>query len=512
MRDCEERDAIFWCTLLQPVLFGELAKGELAAHLKEVASQEVCYPDGRRRKPSLSTLKRKLRLYRQGGFTALPRKARKDRGLSRAIQAEVLQTAVAAKREQPRRSARTLNLLLEARHHKTAARSTLYRHLKAAGATRLKLGVVKEPVRKRWTCEHTHDLWVGDFADGPCVLVRGESVRTHLSAFIDAHSRYVVAARYYLRETLDILCDTLIRALAVHGSPRGLYLDNAKVYHADSLKRMCWQLHIRLRHRPARDPAPGGLIERFIQTVQGQFESEARAGQILTLDKLNEAFQAWLEVGYHRQVHSEIAGTPQERHDQGMVGIRQADMQAVSEAFLQREKRTVDKTFSDVSLHHRLYRVDQRLRGDRVEVRFDPFGNHDKVWIHSLAGEYLGEGLLHTRQVGERPRIASPGGVQANLLDLLVEKQKRLHRQEDGVDFRNALTATAWPFGSFTACLAGLLGRTGGLTAFSAEELDALRQVHERQPALTRTRLKQAFLRASQKTIPVIVHALQTEN
>lgn len=367
-------------------------------------------------------------------------------------------------------------------------------------------------MRKRWTCEHTHDLWIGDFADGPYVLVQGESVRTHLSAFIDVHSRYVVAARYYLRQTLDILCDTLIRALAVHGAPLGLYLDNAKVYHADNLKRMCWRLCIRLRHRPPGDPAPGGLIERLIQTTQGQFESEARAGQILTLDKLNEAFQAWLEVGYHQQIHSDIGQTPKERHDQGLVGIRPADMQAVSESFLQRKDRTVDPTFSDVSLDHRLYRVDQKLRGDRVEVRFDPFSNQDKVWIYSRTGEYLGEGVLHTRQTGERPKVAAPGGVQMNLLDILVEKQKRLRQQEDGVDFRHALTAKAWPFGSFTACLAELMGRTGGLTAFAAEELDALRQVHERQPTLTHTRLKQAFLRASQKTIPAIVHTLQLED
>ena len=34
---------------------------------------------------------------------------------------------------------------------------------------------------------------------------------THLSAFIDCHSRYVVEARYYLRENLDILIDSLLR-------------------------------------------------------------------------------------------------------------------------------------------------------------------------------------------------------------------------------------------------------------------------------------------------------------
>lgn len=228
----EERKAVFWCSLLRPVIFGEIARGEVSNYLKNLGSEEVVYPNGKKRKPSLSTLKRKLRQYRKSGFLALARKRRRDAQSVKASEPEVIQAAVDAKREVPTRSPHTLNLILEARHGKRVARSTLYRHLKAAGATRLKLGVGKEPVRKRWSREHTHDLWVGDFADGPCVMQDGLARRTYLSAFIDAHSRYVVSGRYYLRETLDVLCDTLVRALAPHGAPLALYVDNAKVYHA----------------------------------------------------------------------------------------------------------------------------------------------------------------------------------------------------------------------------------------------------------------------------------------
>ncbi len=73
MRDKDEREALFWCSLLRPLLFGEVAAGAAAAWLRQTAAEEVLFPDGQRRKPSLSTLKRKLRLYRQGGFAALPR-------------------------------------------------------------------------------------------------------------------------------------------------------------------------------------------------------------------------------------------------------------------------------------------------------------------------------------------------------------------------------------------------------------------------------------------------------
>jgi hypothetical protein len=46
---------------------------------------------------------------------------------------------------------------------------------------------VRKPVRKRWTREHTHDLWVGDFEEGPYVLVDGEAERMG-SIFHKLHS------------------------------------------------------------------------------------------------------------------------------------------------------------------------------------------------------------------------------------------------------------------------------------------------------------------------------------
>jgi hypothetical protein len=227
------------------------------------------------------------------------------------------------------------------------------------------------------------------------------------------------------------------------------------------------------------------------------------------LERLNQAFQAWLEVGYHRVVHSETGQTPQLRYDQGLLGLRQVDMQAVAESFLQRQLRTVDKTFSDVQLQGRYYRVDAKLRGERVEVRYDPFGKREKVWLYSRQGELLGEGLLHDRQEGAPPMLAAPPASRTNLLDILIEKQQRLHQSEAGIEFTAALTPQRWPFPAFAACLAELLGRSGAITAFSADELAALHQIHARQPILTRTRLKKAFLKAGQKSIPAIVYDLQ---
>jgi transposase InsO family protein len=84
------------------------------------------------------------------------------------------------------------------------------------------------------------------------------AVETHLSAWIDCHSRYVNEARYYLHENLDVLIDSLLR-WSVHGASRELYVDQAKIHHTRALKRACIALNIRLLHRGVGDPPPGGL-------------------------------------------------------------------------------------------------------------------------------------------------------------------------------------------------------------------------------------------------------------
>jgi len=166
----DEKWSLFWCNLLHPVIFGQIEEEQINQYLKKLVQQELLFPDGKRKSPSLSTLRRKLNLYSHGGFRGLARKIRSDRGKIRSVDQEVLDKAVELKKEQPFRSDNTINRILEAQYQKTIATSTLYRHLRKAGATRLKLGVTGKKVRKRFTRDHTHDLWVGDFEEGPYVF------------------------------------------------------------------------------------------------------------------------------------------------------------------------------------------------------------------------------------------------------------------------------------------------------------------------------------------------------
>ena len=513
--DRHEQWAVFWCSLLQPLICGEVPPEEAGKFLRELAATEQLFPDGQRKKPSRAALWRKWKLYREGGFEALLRKRRSDRGQPRKVNPAVIDRAVELKKDQPLRSDETINQFLEHELKLKLPKSTLYRHLRKAGATRIKLGVSKQKVRRRWSRDQSNALWVGDFEDGPYVLDDDRVRETHLSVFIDCHSRYVVEGRYYFRENLDVLIDTLLRAWANHGASRELYVDQAKVYRATALKAACAALGIKLLHRAVRDPPGGGVIERFIQSDQGQFESEVRGGEILTLDKINRAFIAWLEVSYHQRIHSETGQLPRERYEAGKQFTREVNVQRAMQFFLRRETRRVNKTFSDVRLPCGFFRVNKDLRGDKVEVRYDPFQEVDRVLIYSLNGEYLDTGFRHQRegQPGDGDVAPNPAPkIKNNYLELLIEKHDAaIERQNSGINYEAVLAAAdrRWPFSEFAKQLAENLGRRGGLSAFRTDELEALQKVHQRLKFLNPSLLEAACQQAQQRSIVEIVFLLQ---
>jgi len=112
------------------------------------------------------------------------------------------------------RSDVTINKLLHAEFSSGLPASTMYRHLRIRGATKIQLGVVKDKVRCRWTRDTPNSMWMGDFSHGPLALAGGKARQTHSSVWIDTQSRFLVEARYYVRENLGCLVDSLLRALA----------------------------------------------------------------------------------------------------------------------------------------------------------------------------------------------------------------------------------------------------------------------------------------------------------
>jgi transposase InsO family protein len=510
----EDEWTVFWCSLLGPMLLDEVSSGERRRFLQALSQREVLLPNGTRKRISLSTLRRKVRQFRQHKVAGLRRRVRQDRGQSRKQRQALIGRAIELKRQQPRRSPKAINRFLEQEFGRTIPQSTLNRHLRQAGVTRRKLGAGQEKIRCRWTRDQTNALWVGDFSEGPKVFHQGRAIKSHLSIWIDCHSRYVVEGRYYFRENLDILLDSLLRAWGSHGASREIYVDNAKVYDSKALTLATTQLNIGLLHRPPRDPPAGGIIERIIQTAQHQFEAEVRAGKILTLTDLNRYFLAWLHADYHHTVHSQTGQTPQARFEESTRFRRHVKLSEVLEFFHVREKRTVHQDYSDVQVDNRFFAVDGKLRGDQVLVSYDPFSAMQEVRIYSLHGQFLAVAKRYHRQKGAH-LPPEPHAAQTPLdhsyLKLLEEKHRQQQQQQSqrGIDYHQAQQSHLWPFPAFAATFAKLLGRKGGVSGLATQEMELLQGVHQHHPRITQPLLEEAFQQADPKTLPVIVYHLQ---
>jgi len=192
MNHSDDDWAVFWCSLLGPILLDEVTTGERRRYLKQLSQEEVTLPNGRRKRISYSTLRRKVQRYRKQKIAGLRRRRRRDRGQPRKKRQAMIARAVELKRQQPYRSPRAINKLLAKEFGRTIPPSTMNRHFRQQGVTRQKLGVGKpKKIRCRWTRDHSNALWVGDFSEGPAVIHEGRAIKSHLSVWIDCHSRYV---------------------------------------------------------------------------------------------------------------------------------------------------------------------------------------------------------------------------------------------------------------------------------------------------------------------------------
>lgn len=508
----------FRASLLAPLLTGEITSQERGNYFRKLAGQTHVMPDDKMGTISVRTLRRWYQLLRTAGIDGLTPKRRGDRGLAQRDKRAKIQRALELKREGPHRSDLVINQILRHEFGSDLASSTLYRHLRIHGATRKRLGLQKEKVRCQWTRDTPDALWMGDFSHGPIVLCDGQPKQTHLSAWIDMHSRYVVEARFYFRENLDILIDSLLRAWAKCGAPQELYTDNGKVYHSNGLTLACAKLAIKKLHRPPREPEPGGLVERFFQTVQTQFISEVLICQTLSFTQLNQAFSAWLASGYHQQLHSSTGQTPDQRYHISGRSIRHVDVSQVEAYFYRHETRTVDPTYSDVSIDTRRYRVDPRLRGMKVKVQFNPFRSDpqqpDEVTLYDLQDVYLGVAQRYERQRGahgELPTAEQPKPLKDSpyIKCLLAEHQRQVSDAcQAGINYHSAMQHDVLSLTQLCQHVSRFLGRSG-LSGLDEAEHSAIEAFYRKHPQVRSWHVPRAAQQAAGGGLPQLLWALQ---
>jgi putative transposase len=99
--------------------------------------------------------------------------------------------------------------------------------------------------------------------------------KTYLFAFIDDHSRAVMAARFGFAEDTIRLAAALRPALASRGIPAHAYVDNGSAFVDAWLLRACAKLGIKLIHSQPRRPRLTGQSLDHLPVVPPQCEREA---------------------------------------------------------------------------------------------------------------------------------------------------------------------------------------------------------------------------------------------
>ncbi len=511
MTNKDEVYALFYCKLLNEAIFEDMSPREVQDELRRISSEEVKFPDGKIKKPSFSTLNRKLKIYREKKFLGLTRKLRNDLGKSRKHNQEVIDYAVRIKKDNVYRSDRAINVFLKSNYNIEIPKSTLYHHLKINSATKKKMGVLKKKVRCCWTADHTNDLWQIDYSDGPKVIVDNEIKPTQLVTIIDQHSCFVIGARYFLSQDLEVLIEMLLRSWEIHGSSKKLYTDNAKTFASPRIKAGCLAAGTQLFHRPVREPEPGGKIERVIMTIQVAFETEVKRDKINTIDYLNKSIASFINVFYHENIHAGIAEAPKNKYESGKLPKRPIDIDDVRLCLMKKVTRVVNGTFSDIGLCGRFYKVSNILRKDKVIVRWDPYSNLEEIYIYSISDQYIEIGTIYNREKEDQiqPKKQTEP-LKYNFIELLNRKhEEQIDDEIEALDYSKINMKEGWSFNRFLKKLASLLGRKGGQSSFNKEEHGLLMHLFIISDKLTEANLLEVWNNIEEKNLVNIVFHLQ---
>jgi putative transposase len=431
---------LFRYGLISDALDPGLSTKQRGRLVRAVAAQTHPGPFGLLVRVSRPSLDRWIRGYRAGGFAALVPAPRR---VLTGIPAHVLELAVALKTEAPDRTASQVAVVLAANGGFAPSARTLQRHFAAAGLSRSRPGGGPPSVFGRFEAERPNVRWVGDALHGPLVVGR----KAILIAFLDDHSRAVVAARWGYCENAVALRATLQVALAARGRPAQIYVDNGACFIDAGLRRACAVLGIKLTHSQPGKPSGRGKIERFFRTVRDQFLVEISADPddpgsagtcVGTLAELNALFTSWVEQVYHPRIHTETQAPPLQRFLVAGPPVPTPSA-LLTEAFRWGEWRTVTKT-ATVSLHGNYYEVDAALAGRKVELVFDPFDLSDIDVNHH--GRSVGKAIpfrigrhVHPKAHADTPPPAAPTGI--DYLRLVADR----HTQALGEELQYARLA-----------------------------------------------------------------------
>ena len=375
-------------SVVGPLLAAPPAPGELRAQIQDLAEKTWLHPvTGEPTRFGFSTIERwyhKSRAAKTDPVGVLRRRLRSDSGrqptLGEKLRAALLAQYAAHKSWSFRLHYDNLSALVAADPEvgPLPSYSTVHRYFKANGLFRRRRITADDPASKHraqdrlderevrsYEAEYVHGLWHLDFHHGSRkVLTPGaEWVTPHVLGVLDDRSRLACHVQWYLSETAEDLIHALSQAFQKRALPRALLSDNGSAMIAAETREGLARLGVLHKTTLPYSPYQNGKQENFWAQLEGRLMGMLEGVQDLTLPVLNDATQAWVEMEYHRRVHSETGQTPLERYLAGPeVGRPSPGSDALRLAFTTEERRTQRRGDGTISLLGRRFEIPATYR------------------------------------------------------------------------------------------------------------------------------------------------------
>lgn len=370
--------------IVGPLLASPPRPGMLQAELDHLASKEYLHPGtGRPIRFAVSTIERwyyKARNHPENPLGALMRKIPEHAGTHPSLSSALQQALHAQHQAHPSWSYQLHydNLLALARNKpelgRVPSRSTIVRYMKQSGLDKQRRQrrnrgarvVVREKREVRsYEIGHVHGMWHSDFHQGTrhVLTQAGTWQPCYLLAFLDDRSRLCSHLQWYLAQTAETFTHGLAQAILKRGLPRVLMTDNGSAMVAAETTEGLARLGIVHQTTLPYTPETNAKAEAFWNRIDNRLLPMLEAEKVLTLALLNQATQAWVELEYHHNLHSELAATPLEVAQSAPSVVRPSpDMQTLRQAFRTQETRTQRSSDGTISVGGIRFEIPSRYR------------------------------------------------------------------------------------------------------------------------------------------------------
>ena len=227
---------------------------------------------------------------------------------------------------------------------------------------------------RSFEADYVGSLWHLDFHHASLKVLTSSGQWMHPIALgiLDDHSRLCCHVQWYLSETAEDLVHGLSQAIQKRGLPRALLTDNGSAMVAEEVTEGLMRLGILHERTLPYSPYQNGKQEAFWGTLEGRLMRMLDSTAQLTLELLNQATQAWVEIEYNRSVHRETSSSPVDRFAQTLHVLRSSpSSESLRDAFRLETTRRQRQSDGTISLEGVRFEIPARYRHFReVAVRY----------------------------------------------------------------------------------------------------------------------------------------------